>query len=136
MAAILPESAKDLVDRPIVTTLVTVMPDGQPQATPVWYDYDGTYFRVNTAEGRQKARNLERNAKVTICTIDPQNGFHWIEIRGHVVEIVRESEGHSQVREHINSLCQKYTGNPVYTFSPPGEQRMMILIEADKINAR
>jgi len=29
--------------------LATVMPDGQPQVTPVWFDADGAYIRINSA---------------------------------------------------------------------------------------
>ncbi len=133
MSAQLPESAKDLTQRPIVCTFITVMPDGQPQATPVWFDFDGTHFRINTAEGRQKARNIARNSKVTLTVIDPQNPFHWIEVRGQVNDIKTEEEGG---RDHINSLSMKYRGNPVYQGQVPNERRLMIFIEPTKINGQ
>jgi PPOX class probable F420-dependent enzyme len=136
MAAQVPDSAKDLLERPITVGVVTVMPDGQPQATPVWFDYEDGYFRFNTAEGRQKERNLNRDSKVTFLIIDPQNPAHWLEVRGHVVEAVRESEGSSIPREHINNLSLKYTGSANFRSMVEGEQRVMYKIEADKINGR
>jgi len=137
MAVQIPENLQDLIDRPIVTTVITVMPDGQPQATPVWYIYEDGYFVFNTAEGRQKERNLNRDSKVTFLTIDPQNQFHWIEIRGHVAHVFRESEGQPEARASINSLSKKYTGNENYTGSGnTGEQRVKYLIEADKVNGQ
>ncbi len=136
MAAQIPDSAHDLLERPIVAGVVTVMPSGQPQATPVWFDHVDGYFRLNTAEGRQKERNLKRNSKVTFLIIDPQNPFHWLEVRGHVVEVLRESEGNPAAREHINALSLKYTGNGNYRGQVQGEQRVMYKIEADKINGR
>lgn len=136
MSASIPESAHDLLERPIVVSLVTVMPDGQPQATPVWFDYVDGYFRFNTAEGRQKERNLKRNSKVTFLIIDPQNPFHWLEVRGHIVDEARESEGNPAARDHINALSLKYTGNANYRGQVEGEQRVMYRVEADKINGR
>lgn len=136
MPVAIPEGLQDLVDRPIVVVVITVMPDCQPQATPVWYDYVDGYFRFNTAEGRQKERNLERDSKVTFLALDPQNGSHWMEVRGHVVEEVRESEGQIAAREHMNTLSQKYTGKAVYVGQAPDEKRVMYKIAADKINGR
>jgi PPOX class probable F420-dependent enzyme len=132
MPAVIPDTVRDLLERPIVAAAVTVMTDGQPQATPVWFDHDGTYFRINTAEGRQKARNLARNSKVTLLVIDPQNPFHWIEVRGHVAQVNDEEHGG---RAHINALSLKYRGDPDYKGMVPGERRLQYLIEADKINA-
>jgi len=132
MAAEIPEKALDLLQKPIVCVLITVMPDGQPQATPVWFDFDGTHIRVNTADGRQKARNMERNSKVTVSIVDPQNGYHWLEWRGHVADIKDESQG---ARDHINSLSKRYLGRDVYEGQSPDEHRQMYVIEADKINA-
>ncbi len=133
MAVEVPEVVKDLLERPIVCTFVTVMPDGQPQATPVWFDYDGHYFRTNTAEGRQKARNIARDSKVTILVIDPQNQYHWMEMRGHVAEIKDEENGGG---EHINDLSLKYRGDRNYQRRDPNERRLMFLIEPDKINGQ
>ncbi len=101
----IPDSFKDLLERPVFVTLVTVMPNGQPQATPVWVDYDGEFVRVNSARGRQKDRNMERNPHVTVLAIDPDNPYRWMEIRG-IVEHISEEGG----LDHINKLSKKYRG--------------------------
>src|SRR5579863_7063471 len=132
MSISIPDSARDLLERPIVATFVTVMPDGQPQATAIWFDFDGTNIRVNTAAGRQKARNVARDSKVTLLIIDPNNPLRWLEWRGHVAEIRDESQG---AAEHINSLSARYDGIPVFQ-KPPGQQRLTYVIAPDKINVR
>jgi PPOX class probable F420-dependent enzyme len=125
----IPQSVLDLFQRPIVAALVTIMPDGQPQANPVWVDYDGQYVRINTAKGRQKARNMERRSKVTVLLIDPDNVYHWVEVRGHV-----EDETEEGANEHINQLSRKYE-NKDFRALNPGEVRVIYRIAPDKVNA-
>lgn len=133
MAVTIPEAALELLNRPLTCIVITVLPDGQPQATPVWFDFDGTNFRFNTAEGRQKARNIAENGKVTISILDPQNPFHWLEWRGHVIEVRDEANG---ARDHMNGLAMRYTGKAVYESPNKDEKRLMIVIAADKVNAQ
>lgn len=109
----IPDSHKDLLERPIVVSLATVNRDGQPQVTPVWADYDGTYIRVNSARGRQKVKNMEERPMVTVLAIDPDNTQRWIEVRGKVEEITEEGAD-----EHINTLSKQYVGVDYYTAYP------------------
>lgn len=133
MSSEIPVSHKDLLEGPIYVTLITVMPDGQPQATPVWASYDGERIWVNSALGRQKDRNMRRNPRVTVVAIDPQNPFRWIEVRGTVDEITEEGGV-----EHINALSQLYTGNAdYYAFNPSArgrETRVIYKIRPHKVN--
>ncbi len=133
MSVQVPEIARDLLDRPLTCVLVTMMPDGQPQATPVWFDFDGENIRINTALGRQKARNMTVGSKVTISIIDPENDGHWLEWRGHVAETKDEAHG---AREHMNGLSMRYRGEPVFVTDAKNELRQMYLIAGDKINAQ
>lgn len=105
----IPDSHKDLIDRPIVVGLVTVMPDGQPQASPVWFSYDGSHFTINTARGRAKDRNMTARPQVTLLFMDPENPYRYMEIRGKV-----ESSTEEGGVESINALCKRYTGNDDY----------------------
>jgi PPOX class probable F420-dependent enzyme len=134
MALPIPDEFKDLFEKPVFVTLVTVMPDGQPQATPVWADYDGTYVRINTARGRQKDKNMKRNPKVTVMAFDPANPYRWIEIRGRIAE-----ETEVGALEHINALSLKYRGNADYYAPYPHrrtqEQRVTYKIEPTKITS-
>ncbi len=133
MAVPIPEAFQDLLTRPIVIALVTVMPSGQPQATPVWVDFDGTYVIVNTARGRQKDKNMTVGARVTILSIDPANNNRWLEIRG---QIAQESE--EGALESINALSLKYRGEPDYFKNNEAmrgkQQRVMYKIEPMRVN--
>jgi PPOX class probable F420-dependent enzyme len=133
MGVPIPEAFRDLLDAPVVVALVTIMEDGQPQATPVWADYDGTYVRVNTARGRQKDKNMQKNAKVTVLAIDPQNTGRWMEIRGRVAEDTEEG-----ALEHANALSLKYDGEPDFYANNPErrhtQQRVTYKIEPLRVN--
>jgi len=128
------ENFHDLFTRPILCALTTINPDGQPHTVPVWCDFDGEHVRVNAPAATQKARNLKRDPKLSLLVIDPQQNFHWIEIQGHVGQMLDEAHG---ARDHINQLSAKYTGNPVYqAYGASGIDRQMYIIEADKIHGR
>jgi len=106
MTVTIPENKLDLLQRPIVCTLVTIMPDGMPQATPVWFSYDGTDVWVNSAKGRQKDINMrERPDKVAVLVVDPENPYRYLEIRGKVIEITEDG-----ALDHINRLAKAYFG--------------------------
>lgn len=135
MAGQIPDSLLDLFERPIVVALVTVMPSGQPQATPVWCSYDGTHVLINTARGRQKDRNMRRNERVTVLAIDPENSFRWLEIRGRVAEVTEEG-----ALDHVNALAKKYRGDDDFYARQPErrgrETRVIYKIAPLKVNAR
>lgn len=103
--SLIPDSHKDLLEGPVVVALVTMMPDGQPQATPVWCLYDGENIIVNTAEGRQKDRNMKANPKVSVLAIDPQNPYRFIEVRGTISSY--ETVGAEAV---IDQMAKLYRG--------------------------
>src|SRR5438046_5955650 len=119
MAATIPEKYKDLFDKKAFANLATVMPDGSPQVTPVWVDYDGTHVLVNTARGRMKAKNLERNPRVALSISDPQNPYRYLGIQGRVVEMTENGAD-----PHIDKMAQKYMGKDTYPLRAPGEKRV------------
>ena len=110
----IPDSHKHLLGAPVFTTLVTVMRDGTPQASLVWWSYDGSRIWVNAADGRQKNKNMERDPHVTLLAFDPKDPYHYIEIRGLVDEITKEGW-----LEHINSLSFAYRDQPDYYHDSP-----------------
>ncbi|HEY7545969.1 MAG TPA: pyridoxamine 5'-phosphate oxidase family protein, partial [Blastocatellia bacterium] len=61
MAGVIPEKFLDLFDKKAFANLATLMPDGTPQVTPVWVDFDGSHVLVNSARGRQKDKNMKHN---------------------------------------------------------------------------
>jgi PPOX class probable F420-dependent enzyme len=135
MTVPIPDSTRDLFERPILCALSTINPDGQPHTVPVWCDFDGTHVRVNCPASSRKARNMKPGSQVTVLVLDPQDPSHWIEVMGHIAEIRDEAHG---AREHINRLSQKYTGNPVYAGfgGLSNVNRRMYLIEPDKVHGR
>jgi PPOX class probable F420-dependent enzyme len=114
MSEQIPNDFRDLLDRPIVVALVTLMPDNQPQATPVWCSYDGEHVLVNTARNRQKDRNMSERPQVTVLSIDPENPYRWLEVRGVVDEITENG-----AVDHINQLSAKYRNQPDYYAKNP-----------------
>ena len=104
----IPASHLDLLTCPIIGVLTTMMPDGQPQSSLVWCDYDGEYACVNTTLERQKGRNMSRNPKVSLLVVDPENTGRYLEIRGEV-EFVTD-----RAVEHLDKVTRKYTKHPQY----------------------
>jgi PPOX class probable F420-dependent enzyme len=120
-----PDAYGDLLtQKKAFANLATIMPDGSPQVTPVWFDWDGKVIRVNTAEGRVKARNLKPGAAVALAIIDPDNAYRYVQVRGRVKSATKDGAG-----PHIDSLAKKYLGKDKYPFARPGEVRVMYEIE-------
>ncbi|HTV50724.1 MAG TPA: PPOX class F420-dependent oxidoreductase, partial [Steroidobacteraceae bacterium] len=67
-----------------LAALATTMPDGSPQVTPVWFDWDGKHLRVNTAKGRVKQRNMQQGSRVALAIVDPDNPYRYVQVRGRV----------------------------------------------------
>jgi PPOX class probable F420-dependent enzyme len=103
----IPETHLDLFDGNCNVVLTTIMPDGQPQTTPIWCNRDGGYIFINTMHGFQKAKNMRANPKVTLLAYDPKNALHNIEIRGKVVEMTQTG-----ALEHLDQLTCLYLHKP------------------------
>jgi PPOX class probable F420-dependent enzyme len=119
MSLEIPASHLDLLTSPITGVLTTMMPDGQPQSSLVWCDYDGECACVNTTLERQKGRNMTRNPKVSLLIVDPENTGRYLEIRGEV-ELVLEG-----AVDHLDKVTRAYTKHPqYYGYIYPCEQQM------------
>jgi PPOX class probable F420-dependent enzyme len=130
MSERIPEKYADLLTKPAFGNLATLMPDGSPQVTPIWVDYDGGFLRFNSARNRQKDRNVRRDARVAVSLMDPENPYRYLEIRGKVVEITEAGAD-----EHIDRLAKKYLGKDKYPFRQPGEVRVMYKIEPEHVSS-
>ncbi len=128
MPAVIPPSHRDLIEKPNFGHLATLMPDGSPQVTPVWVDLDGDTILVNTAEGRVKTRNLDRDGRVAISIADQQNPYRYIQVRGRVI-----GRTHEGADAHIDRLAKKYLGQDTYPFRRPGEQRVIYRIQPEHV---
>jgi len=109
--------------------LATLMPDGSPQVTPVWFNTNGTYILINSAKGRVKDRNMRARPQVALCIQDPDDPYRYIQIRGRVVEIIEEGAD-----AHIDALAGKYTGTPKYQLKSPGEVRVIYKILPESVD--
>ena len=107
MPAMIPESYRDLIDGPVLVTLATIMPDGQPQLSVIWCNSDQDNVLINTVRERQKAKNIARDPRVTILAFDPDDPLRFLEIRGIVDETTEEG-----AVEHIEELARLYTDHP------------------------
>ena len=107
----IPDTYRDLVDCPPVAALSTVMPNGYPQASVVWCDYDGTHVRVNTMRGFQKERNMRRDPHVTLLCYDPGRPLRSLEVRGVVEHMTQDGAA-----AHLDALASRYAGHTVHYF--------------------
>jgi PPOX class probable F420-dependent enzyme len=119
---------------PVLTTkkalahLATVMPDGTPQVTPVWFFYENGKFIVNTARGRVKDRNMQQNAHVALSIVDPDNPFAHVAVRGTITKVSEDGAD-----ANIDALAKKYIDQDRYPWRRPGEVRVMYEIEPQSV---
>jgi PPOX class probable F420-dependent enzyme len=129
MAVAMSEGLKKLLREPAYCQVATLMPDGSPQITQVWVDTDGEHILVNTAEGRQKTRNVQRDPRVAVNVVDPGNAWRLGMIRGRVVEITAEGAD-----AHIDALAKKYLDADSYPFRNPAETRIILKIAPEHVS--
>jgi PPOX class probable F420-dependent enzyme len=125
----IPESHQDLLkdETKAFLCLATLMKDGSPQLTPIWFDTDGEYIRINSAKGRVKDKNMRARPNVAILINDPKDPYRYIQIRGRVVEITETGAD-----DHINRLNMKYHDGEPWK-NRPGQVRVIYKIQADKV---
>ena len=120
--------AEILLNRKNLVFLATVMPDGSPQVTPVWGNFDDSHILINTAEGRLKHKNIIKDPRVALSVVDSENPLNMTTIRGKVVEIISDSE-----YIHANKLTKQYMDLEVYPFKRLGEKRIIFKIKPERV---
>ncbi|MBI3748378.1 MAG: PPOX class F420-dependent oxidoreductase [Chloroflexi bacterium] len=127
----IPPTHLDLLVRPICGVLTTMLPDGQPQSSLMWVDFDGACARVNTTLERRKGRNLLANPRVSLLIVDPDDTARFIQIRGDA-ELVTAG-----ALKHLDELTRKYTHHPCfYGHVYPAEQAARETRVIARIHAR
>jgi PPOX class probable F420-dependent enzyme len=121
-----PEKYHDLLTGANFAHLGTLMPDGSPQVTPIWFKFDGEFIWFNSAKGRQKDKNVKADPRVSFSIIDPANGYRYVELRGKVVEVTEEGAD-----ALIDELAKKYMGVDAYPFRSPTEIRVSYKVEIE-----
>lgn len=129
LPAALPAALLELLGRPSTCYLATTMPDGSPQLTQTWVDTDGTHVVINSVLTHQKVRNVKRDPRVAVTIADPATPSRYFEIRGRVTDVTTDGGV-----EHIEKLAQRYTGQPYAWWGGRDQVRVILTIEADKVN--
>ena len=129
MAKTIPDKFMDLFSKPAFANLATIMEDGTPQVTPVWFDFDGKHIIVNSAKGRVKDRNMRKNPAVALSIMDPGNPYRHIAIRGKVTEITEDG-----AEAHIDKLAKKYLNLEKYPNRTPSEVRVIYRITPESFS--
>ncbi|WP_433724143.1 PPOX class F420-dependent oxidoreductase [Actinoplanes sp. CA-051413] len=124
----LPPGLLDLLGKPSPCFIATTMPDGSPQLTQTWVGTDGEHIVINTVEGYQKVRNVERDPRVAVTVADPDDVTNYFSVRGRVLDISPKGGA-----EHIEELAQKYLGGPYPWFGGRDQVRVILSIEVEKI---
>jgi hypothetical protein len=125
--ATIPDSHLDLLTSKAFAHFVTLMPDGAPQTSPVWCDFDGECALINTERGRMKFRNVQSDPRVALSVTAPENPYRYLEVRGRVVETVEQGGG-----AHADRLAQRYMGVDRYPYNQPGDVRVILRIRPEK----
>ncbi len=107
-------------------SLATVNKDGSPQVSIVWIDYEDEVILINTAKGRVKTNNMQRDPRVSISITDSENPYYQVTIKGRVIEITEDGAVY-----HINSLAKKYLNEDRFPVVD-NEVRVKIKIKPEK----
>jgi PPOX class probable F420-dependent enzyme len=119
---VIPEQHLPILQAKGFAHIATIGPHGEPESSPVWYDWDGEHLLISLTKSRQKYRNLARDPRVAASIIDPENPYHYLEIRG-TAAIEDDPE-----KALIDRLAQKYLGQDRYPWNQPGDERVIVTI--------
>lgn len=123
----IPSGYEDLLESTALAHIATVGPNGEPQVNPVWFGWDGRHVRFSQTTTRQKYRNVQRDPRIALSIVDPQNPYRYLEIRGRVVGIEEDPN-----LDFINAMAKKYLGQDKYPWHRPGDERVVIIIEPER----
>ncbi len=130
MSEVIPARFLELFQKKSFGHLATLLPNGTPQTSPVWVDFDDTHVLVNSARGRLKDKNMRQRPQVALSIQDPDDPYRYLEVRGRVVEITEQGAD-----EHIDRLAKRYLGLDRYPYRQPGEVRVIYKIKPERTSA-
>lgn len=125
--SVIPEAYADLLDTLTLANVATTGPKGEPQVNPVWFEWDGEYVQFSQTTGRQKYKNLNRDGRIALSIVDPENPYRYLEVRGTVAEIV-DDEGNA----FIDRQTQRYINQPAYPWHQPGDHRVVVRVRPER----
>ena len=126
MSTLFNEEMCRLLDGKNLATVATLDRDGGPHTSVVWIAREGDTVLFSTTAGRQKARNLARDPRISLTVFDAANPYYSVNIRG-TVELIEDTE-----RSLPRKLSQKYLGE-----DPPAEPqeagRLIVRVTPQKV---
>ncbi|MEV0697485.1 PPOX class F420-dependent oxidoreductase [Saccharopolyspora sp. NPDC050389] len=125
MSAI-PQDREEILNKRAFAHVATIGPNGEPQSSPVWIDWDGRYLKFSQTKTRQKYRNLKREPRIAISVHDPDQPYQYVEVRGKVAKIEDDPN-----RAFINKMAKKYLDEDEYPWPQPGEERVVVYVEPE-----
>lgn len=130
MTDVVPEQYTDLLQSAALAHIATIGPNGEPQSSPLWFGWDGEFLRFAQLVGAdRKRRNLERDPRVAISIVDPENIYRYVEVRGTVERIEPDVNN-----AFIDSMAQKYQGKETYTEGKPGDEYIVVVIRPVRVS--
>lgn len=124
--SVLPEDREGILTKRSFAHIATIGPNGEPQSSPVWIDWDGEFVKFSQTKTRQKYRNLQRDNRIALSVHDPDGPQRYLEVRGRVERVEDDADN-----AFIDSMAQKYIGEPKYTWDPPGEERVVLYVRPE-----
>jgi PPOX class probable F420-dependent enzyme len=123
-----PDSHRDLLDAQ-VATLATVGDDGLPQLTEVWFVHDDGELKTSLNTSRVKTRNLQARPECSLLILDLANPYRYLEVRGRA-QI--EPDDDYAFAKHLGA---KYGGADLRDHDGPGDRRVVVTIDPDRVHA-
>jgi hypothetical protein len=125
----IPPTHRDILEpeTKAIATVATIGPRGEPHCTPVWFEWDGSRLRFSQITTRQKYRNLQRDPRIAVSVMDPQNPYRSVEIRG-TATFSEDTD-----RSFVDSLANRYTQAARYEFDGPDDERMIVAVDPDHV---
>lgn len=122
----IPQEFADLLHTATLAHVATIGPKGEPQNTPVWFDWDGNHIRFSQTKACKKFRNRERDPRIALSIVDSSNPSRCLEIRGKVVRIEEDPDLH-----FLNAMTKKHLGQDTYLWYQPGEEHFVIVVQLE-----
>lgn len=130
MSNVVPEHYTDLLQSTALAHIATIGPKGEPQSSPLWFGWDGEFLRFAQLVGAdRKRRNLEREPRIAVSIVDPENIYRYVEVRGVVERIEPDVDN-----AFINSMAQKYQGKETYTEGKPDDEYIVVVIRPVRVS--
>jgi PPOX class probable F420-dependent enzyme len=124
--AVIPGKYADILEKVAFANIATIGPHGEPQNNPVWFEWGGERLKFSQTKGRQKYKNLQREPRLAVSIIDPDNPYRYLELRGRVVEVEEDLDN-----AFIDKMAKKYLDADEYPYHQPGDERIVVYVEPE-----